>query len=162
MLSRKTCRVLCVSFNWLRFRSLTYGPIIVTSHEFHGLLHNHKTASHYDSRSGKITADHFCLPKPSIATIFVPLETWRLVLLEKALVVLSQRVTQSQITRFTWPPWGPPGSCRPQVGPILTPRTLLSGRILTGHWMGPETTYLRRRCAAGWWQRLPRGVLLQW
>ena len=22
-----------------------------------------------------------------------------------------------QIARFTWPTWGPPGSCRPQVGP---------------------------------------------
>ena len=33
----------------------------------------------------------------------------------------------SQIARFTWRTWGPPGSCRPQVGPMLAPWTLLSG-----------------------------------
>ena len=27
------------------------------------------------------------------------------------------------------PTWGPPGSCRPQMGPMLAPWTLLSGRI---------------------------------
>ena len=27
------------------------------------------------------------------------------------------------------PTWGPPGSCRPQMGPMLAPRTLLSGVI---------------------------------
>ena len=28
---------------------------------------------------------------------------------------------------FMGPPWDPPGSCRPQVGPMLAPWTLLSG-----------------------------------
>ena len=28
------------------------------------------------------------------------------------------------------PTWGPPGSCRPQMGPMLTPWTLLSGMCL--------------------------------
>ena len=32
----------------------------------------------------------------------------------------------SQITRFMGPTWGPPGSCRPQVGSMLAPWTLLS------------------------------------
>ena len=32
----------------------------------------------------------------------------------------------TQIARFTWPTWGPPGSCRPQVGPVWAARTLLS------------------------------------
>ena len=32
----------------------------------------------------------------------------------------------AQIARFTWPTWGPPGSCRPQVGPMLAPWPLLS------------------------------------
>ena len=32
----------------------------------------------------------------------------------------------SQIAKFMGPTWGPPGSCRPQMGPMLTPRTLLS------------------------------------
>ena len=33
----------------------------------------------------------------------------------------------TQIARFMWPTWGPPGSCRPQVGPILPPWALPSG-----------------------------------
>ena len=33
----------------------------------------------------------------------------------------------SQIAKFIGPTWGPPGSCRPQMGPTLVPRTLLSG-----------------------------------
>ena len=30
------------------------------------------------------------------------------------------------------PTWGPPGSCRPQIGPMLAPWTLLSGYALHG------------------------------
>ena len=44
--------------------------------------------------------------------------------------VLSANV--SQISKFMGPTWGPPGSCRPQMGPILAPWTLLSGVSLTG------------------------------
>ena len=33
----------------------------------------------------------------------------------------------SQIARFLGPTWGPPGSCRPQMGPMMAPWTLLSG-----------------------------------
>ena len=36
----------------------------------------------------------------------------------------------SQITKFMGPTWGPPGSCRPQMGPMLAPGTLLSGYSL--------------------------------
>ena len=32
-----------------------------------------------------------------------------------------------QISRFIGPTWGPPGSCWPQMGPMLAPWTLLSG-----------------------------------
>ena len=32
-----------------------------------------------------------------------------------------------QITKFMGPTWGPPGSCRPQLGPMLAPWTLLPG-----------------------------------
>ena len=32
-----------------------------------------------------------------------------------------------QVAKFMWPTWGPPGSCRPKVGPMLAPWTLLSG-----------------------------------
>ena len=34
----------------------------------------------------------------------------------------------SLIARFMGPTWGPPGSCRPQAGPMLAPWILLSGR----------------------------------
>ena len=33
------------------------------------------------------------------------------------------------IARFMEPKWGPPGSCRPQMGPILAPWTLLLGLV---------------------------------
>ena len=33
----------------------------------------------------------------------------------------------AQIAKFMGPTWGPPGSCQPQMGPMLTPWTLLSG-----------------------------------
>ena len=32
----------------------------------------------------------------------------------------------AQIAKFMGPTWGPPGSCRPQIGPMLAPWTLLS------------------------------------
>ena len=35
----------------------------------------------------------------------------------------------SQIAKFMGPTWGPPGSCRPQMGPMLAPWTLLSGIV---------------------------------
>ena len=34
---------------------------------------------------------------------------------------------ESQIARFMGPSWGPPGTCWPQMGPMLAPWTLLSG-----------------------------------
>ena len=34
----------------------------------------------------------------------------------------------TQIAKYLAPTWGPPGSCRPQMGPMLAPWTLLSGR----------------------------------
>ena len=35
----------------------------------------------------------------------------------------------SQIAKFMGPTWDPPGSCRPQIGPMLAPWTLLSGIV---------------------------------
>ena len=35
----------------------------------------------------------------------------------------------SQIAKFMGPTWGPPGSCRPQMGPMLTQWTLVSGYL---------------------------------
>ena len=34
----------------------------------------------------------------------------------------------AQVAKFMGPTWGPPGSCRPQMGPMLARWTLLSGR----------------------------------
>ena len=39
----------------------------------------------------------------------------------------DRRLIPSQIAKFMGPTWGPPGSCRPHVGPMLAPWTLLSG-----------------------------------
>ena len=41
--------------------------------------------------------------------------------------VWASKVTQ--ITKFMGPTWGPPGSCRPQMGPMLAPWILLSGKM---------------------------------
>ena len=38
----------------------------------------------------------------------------------------------TQIAKFMGPTWGPPGSCRPQMGPMLSPWTLLSGVVAAG------------------------------
>ena len=35
----------------------------------------------------------------------------------------------SQVGKFMGPSWVPPGSCRPQMGPMLAPWTLLSGIV---------------------------------
>ena len=35
-------------------------------------------------------------------------------------------IAPAQIAKFKGPTWGPPGSCRPQMGPMLAPWTLLS------------------------------------
>ena len=37
---------------------------------------------------------------------------------------------ETQIAKFMGPTWGPSGSCRSQMGPMLTPRTLPSWDIL--------------------------------
>ena len=39
--------------------------------------------------------------------------------------------TKELIKQGSKPTWGPPGSCRPQVGPMLATWTSLSGKLLT-------------------------------
>ena len=39
------------------------------------------------------------------------------------------RVWLPQIAKFMGPTWGPHGACRPQMGPMLAPWTLLSGKL---------------------------------
>ena len=41
----------------------------------------------------------------------------------------SIKTMPTQISRFMEPTWNPPGSCRPQMGPMLAPWTLLSGDV---------------------------------
>ena len=41
-----------------------------------------------------------------------------------------RNVTATQIAKFMGPTWGPPGSCRPQMSPMLAPWTLLSCFII--------------------------------
>ena len=49
-------------------------------------------------------------------------------------ILLSLRTNNwtTQIAKFMGPTWDPPGSCRPQMGPMLAPRTLLSGYCYNG------------------------------
>ena len=43
-------------------------------------------------------------------------------------------ISISQIPRFMGQTWGPPGSCRPQMGPMMAPWILLSGMVhIPGH-----------------------------
>ena len=51
--------------------------------------------------------------------------------------IVVQTDKGSQIAKFMGPIWGPPGPCRPQMGPLLAPWALLSG-ILWRH----DTTIL--------------------
>ena len=44
-----------------------------------------------------------------------------------SLTEIQWRNIKAQISKFMGPTWGPPGSCRPQMGPMLAPWILLSG-----------------------------------
>ena len=55
-------------------------------------------------------------------------QTW-VVGVDKFSKVSNEPGAISQITKFMGPTWGPPGSCRPQIGPMLAPWTLLSGML---------------------------------
>ena len=49
-----------------------------------------------------------------------------------AMVIISIASKGIPDSKFMGPTWGPPGSCRPQMGPMLAPWILLSGMIPTG------------------------------
>ena len=52
------------------------------------------------------------------------------------------------VERFRGPTLGPPGSCRPQVGPMSAPGTLLSGYINIANTLGMEKVSMREtKCA---------------
>ena len=42
----------------------------------------------------------------------------------------NRKTVAAQIAKFMGPTWCPPGSCRPQMYPMLAPWTLLSGRAM--------------------------------
>ena len=46
------------------------------------------------------------------------------------LMILLLLAWTTQIAKFMGPTWGPPGSCRPQMGPMFAPWTLLSGFMI--------------------------------
>ena len=56
------------------------------------------------------------------------------------LMRLKKESIHTQIARFMGPTWGPPGSCRPQMGPTLAPLALLSGYT-------PPSKSLRTPCS---------------
>ena len=43
--------------------------------------------------------------------------------------ILLAKFPNAPDNKILGPTWGPPGSCRPQMGPILAPWTLLSGAV---------------------------------
>ena len=54
-----------------------------------------------------------------------------------------------QIAKFMGPTWGPPGSCRPQMGPMLAPWTLLSGIFSASSVPADGLALLDARVSAG-------------
>ena len=58
-----------------------------------------------------------------------------------------------QIARFMGSTWGPPGSCRPPMGPTLAPWTLLSGWMFLERFYSHVEcqTWLQLLCWLPWW-----------
>ena len=54
---------------------------------------------------------------------------WRGALIFSLICVWINDWVNNREAKFMGPTWGPPGSCRPQMGPMLAPWTLLSGML---------------------------------
>ena len=68
----------------------------------------------------------------------------------------SSRNTLSQIARFMGLTWGPTRSWRPQMGPILAPRTLLSGYAIYIILSSPVASFANMvYCIRNWLQCSP-------
>ena len=52
-------------------------------------------------------------------------------------------------SKVTWPTWGPPESCRPQVGPMWAPWTLLSGWC---YWLGSSVAKMNCNVLMACWE----------
>ena len=67
---------------------------------------------------------------PNVSIKIVVLTYWYAHLIPENNHVISRCCFPvSQIARFMGPTWGPPGSCRPQMGHMLAPWTLPSGLL---------------------------------
>ena len=55
-----------------------------------------------------------------------------------------------QIAKFMGPTWGPPGSCRPQMGPMLAPWTLLSGTVARSSNLHNGISYTNETASLYW------------
>ena len=64
----------------------------------------------------------------------------------------------TQIAKFMGPTWGPSGSCRPQIGPMLVPWTLLLGNAISA------TKFFLSKCSSAKCRPLcsSLNVVLQW
>ena len=62
---------------------------------------------------------------------------WMCLRIPDVMVTTNIGVSLSQIARFMGPTWGPPGPCRPHMGPILAPWTLLSVFVADGQGKHP-------------------------
>ena len=76
----------------------------------------------------------------SIAFKWQPPCYWLKQLNYRNAALVRQGPAGSQIAKFMGPTWGPPGSCRPQMGPMLVPWTLLSGVAPAGGSRGHSLT----------------------
>ena len=88
------------------------------------------------------------LPSVSCTIKFIRWYRWHVVCIIIIYLELSHRygihlLMLTQVAKFMGLTWDPPGSCRPQMGPILVPWTLLSGK-LTQH-VSPWS-YMLGRC----------------
>ena len=83
----------------------------------------HIDVTHLLSRDGFLLQDHVrCVPDDNTEVI----PAWEITYINH-LEPKHSWVISPQRARFMGPTWGPPGDDRTQVGPMLTPWTLLSG-----------------------------------
>ena len=67
-------------------------------------------------------------------SMFITAGSWNCLIVSKKMVTQFTYYTViTQIAKFMGPTWGPPGSCRPQMGPMLAPWSLLSGNVSVVH-----------------------------
>ena len=83
---------------------------------YYGYNHTHVMKDRCYRKRNPLVAVHVLLTHCG----FVSCKIW-------SILFSVPKMNYSQIAKFMGPTWGPPGSYRPQMGPILAPWTLLSG-----------------------------------